>query len=101
MIRIAFIGQSESFDEWIDVETQSHRIQRLNARSNGRKGSMNLVRDEVLHLVKLVPSPLGEIDKFALYREGCFMLPLFIQLVNAFGAAGGFDRLLSTYSTLT
>jgi len=95
VIRIAFIGQSESFDEWIDVETQSHRIQRLNARSNGRKGSMNLVREEVLHLVKLVPSPLGEIDKFALYREGCFMLPLFIQLVNAFGAAGGFDRLLS------
>lgn len=95
MIRIAFIGQSESFDEWIDVETQSHRIQRLNARSNGRKGSMNLVREEVLYLAKLVPSPLGEIDNFALYREGCFMLPLFIQLVNAFGAAGGFDRLLS------
>eukprot|EP01032_Pedospumella_encystans_P008041 gene8041-9580_t len=87
--RIAFLGLPERLDEWIELS--SDRLQKINSCSFGRRGKLVGVRDEIVFLAKLVPSPQGEIGKFAIFREGCFAQPLFIQLVNVFGAHHGFE----------
>lgn len=96
--RIAFIGLSEKSDEWVDLF--SDRIKPLNSKSKGRKGVvLTSIREEIIHLQRLPPFVQPEDINgemfYAQYREGCFEEPLFINLVNKFGAAAGFRNLLS------
>ena len=88
LARIAFLGLPERFDEWIELS--SDRLQKIDSCSFGRRGKLVSVRDEIVFLAKLVPSAQGEIGKFAIFREGCFAQPLYIHLVNWFGAHSGF-----------
>eukprot|EP01038_Epipyxis_sp_PR26KG_P010058 gene10058-13518_t len=95
--RISFIGFPDRYDEWIELE--SDRIEQFNKYSFGKRGDSN-VREEILFLVNLKPAH-GEIDNFAVYREGSFVDPVYVNIVNAFGKGGGFDNTLQLLNRST
>lgn len=98
-LRVSFVGLPEKFDEWIEITDD--RVQKLNLFSFGRKGD-NPIREEVLTVAasnRSAPeNPIASPEDVAAFRPGLFVDQSYVKVVNAFGAAKGFDNILNILS---
>eukprot|EP00981_Chlorochromonas_danica_P005027 scaffold1001_cov188-Ochromonas_danica.AAC.16 len=101
-VQIAYIGLSSSSDEWISVE--SGRLAEWNSQSKGRRGDLRL-RDEIYSLSLFCPTIVSAVEgaggvgakshsHYGHCYANAFVPSEYVSLVNRFGEANGFLRLL-------
>jgi len=94
--RVAFLGQLEQSDEWIDLSANSGRVAPLNTCSGGARGS-NAVREEIKHVARLWKKRMTSVQPdmrgnpcFAFSCCPALVSPVVADVVQCFGESGGF-----------
>lgn len=110
MARVAFLGWSEWYDEWIDMHITSQndedpllhsKIQPLNSISCGHRGEVP-VREEIKHFTSFLTKPYPDFVTstqpiYAMSRDETMIAPFYADIVNTFGQNSGLHKVITMF----
>lgn len=94
MLRIAYLGMPERYDEWISLD--SIRIRQVNSYSFGRRGTQP-IREEILFLSSQLPEKDEVHNQYVDTCKKCFIPSIYYEIIDDFVAANGLINVLSLF----